>query len=165
MAETTYINPEMDRTGWPAGPWDSEPDKVSWTDEATGLPCLIVRPNPHFGGLCGYVAVEPGHPWHGKDHDALDVDVHGGLTFSASCADDEPIEKAVCHVPEPGKPGDVWWFGFDCGHAWDVQPAMLARYPEFGFEPRGFGASYKTVAFVRHECEQLAQQLRAVVDV
>lgn len=33
--------------------------------------------------------------------------VHGGLTYSDRCHDD------ICHVPAPGEPDDVWWFGFD----------------------------------------------------
>ncbi len=33
----------VDKTGWGEGPWQSEPDKRQWQDEATGLPCLIVR--------------------------------------------------------------------------------------------------------------------------
>jgi hypothetical protein len=77
----------MDKSHWPRGPWDAEPDKVQWQDEATGLPCLIVRNGS--GSLCGYVGVPPGHLAYGKDYGtgALDVDVHGGLTFASQCAD------------------------------------------------------------------------------
>ena len=76
----------IDKTDWLRGPWDSEPDKIQWRDEATGLPCLIVR-GP-AGSLCGYVGVAPGHPWHGKHYDdGCDVDVHGGLTFAHGCAE------------------------------------------------------------------------------
>jgi hypothetical protein len=49
----------VDRTGWPAGEWDGEPDKLFWTDATTGLPCLIVR--NRMGALCGYVAVDSTH--------------------------------------------------------------------------------------------------------
>src|SRR5690606_37087186 len=49
----------IDRSGWSSGPWDSEPDKIRWTDQITGLDCLIVRQRP--GHLCGYVGVEPEH--------------------------------------------------------------------------------------------------------
>ncbi len=55
----------LDRTEWQRGQWDSEPDKKQWLDEATGLPCLIVRQR-EAGHLCGYVGVPKSHPLHGK---------------------------------------------------------------------------------------------------
>lgn len=151
----TYINPELDKTKWCSGPWDTEPDKISWTDEVTGLPCLIVR--NQLGSLCGYVAVEPGHPMHGKDYDEVPVTVHGGLTFADSCNESGPVEQSVCHVPEPGKPSDVWWFGFDCAHYDDASPVTLRYYPG-----SAFGANYKPVGYVRRECVGLAGQLAAM---
>lgn len=170
MTEQTWINPEIDRSDWGPGPWDGEPDKVYWTDEATGFPCIASRGNPRFGNWCGYVAVEPGHPLHGKDYEAPDVDVHGGLTYAASCSEDEPETVAVCHVPEPGRPADVWWFGFDAGHAWDVSPGLFARdrarggFPlhegEYPFGPDGPRVSYKTLEFIKAECASLAKQLK-----
>lgn len=78
----------VDKSGWGDGPWQSEPDKRQWRDEATGLPCLIVR-GPS-GALCGYVGVPATHPLHGKEYDAADVEVHGGLTFSDHCASMSP---------------------------------------------------------------------------
>lgn len=33
----------IDKSAWPRGAWDDEPDKVQWQDPATGLPCLIDR--------------------------------------------------------------------------------------------------------------------------
>jgi hypothetical protein len=32
-----------DKSYWGEGPWQHEPDKMQWTDDDTGLPCLIVR--------------------------------------------------------------------------------------------------------------------------
>jgi hypothetical protein len=169
MAEQTWINPEVDRSTWGPGPWDGEPDKVSWADEATGLPCIALRANPELGNWCGYVAVEPGHPLHGHGYDDADLEVHGGLTFASSCMQDRPVEASVCHVPEPGKPADVFWFGFDCGHAWDVAPAMDARERAHGWTPvhdkfphATPPTTYKTLGFVKAECAQLASQLKAL---
>lgn len=171
MVNQTWMNPEIDRSDWGPGPWDGEPDKASWTDEATGLPCLAVRGNPHFGIWCGYVAVEPGHPLHGKSADETELYAHGDVNFSSSCMDDAPVERSVCHVPEPGKSGDVWWFGFDCGHAFDVQPAMLAWMRNADLPsrlltedgdpawPGGPRSSYKTLGYVKAECAELAKQL------
>lgn len=84
MERIEYRN-VVDKTDWTRGPWDSEPDKIQWQDEATGLPCMIVR-GPS-GALCGYVGLLPGHPFHGKSYDDPNVDVHGGLTFGGHCAD------------------------------------------------------------------------------
>jgi len=136
---------KRDRTGLPSGPWDTEPDRVEWRDTATGLPCLIVRND--FGALCGYVSVPPGHPLHGVPYDDVSVEVHGGLTYSDRCA------GHICHEPAPGEPADVWWFGFDCAHGWDVVPRLNLRFP---------GAQYRTVAYVRAECTRLAAALRKV---
>lgn len=173
MSEQTWINPEVDRADWGPGPWDGEPDKAAWTDEATGMPCIASRGNPDMGNWCGYVAVEPDHPLHGKDYEAPDVEVHGGLTFAAPCADDRPVETSVCHTPEPGKPADVWWFGFDAGHYLDVMPGMNARIrndsPDSLLLPENSPAgwpttSYKTLDYVKAECASLAAQLKAVAD-
>lgn len=57
----------IDKSLWPRGPWDAEPDKKQWQDEVTGLPCLIVRVE-HSGHLCGYVGVPAKHPLHGKSY-------------------------------------------------------------------------------------------------
>lgn len=69
----------IDKSTWPRGPWDDEPDKVQWEDAATELPCLIVRNG--LGALCGYVGVPEGHPWHGITHYDLDAAVvYGGVS-------------------------------------------------------------------------------------
>lgn len=107
----------VDRTGWPKGPWDDEPDRVEWRSH--GYPALIVR-SETSGSLCGYVGVQPGHPAHGKHRDEVDVTTHGGLTYSDACRGD------ICHVPAPGEPDDVWWLGFDTAHAGDYAPAIEA---------------------------------------
>jgi len=116
---TENIEHAVDRTGWPPGAWDNEPDRDEW--RAHGFPCLIVR--NRYGALCGYVGLPPGHPLHGKDYsddETADLDVHGGLTYANACA------GHICHVPREGEPAEVWWLGFDCGHSCDIQPGMVA---------------------------------------
>lgn len=148
----------VSREGWGPGPWDGEPDKVSWTDAATGRPCLIVR--NRLGGLCGYVAVDPGHSLHGAGYDDAHVDVHGGLTYSDRCHEADTEASGICHVPAPGQPEDVWWFGFDCVHAGDLAPGMLASSRRVGL---GTGVyrndTYRAVDYVVREVEGLARQL------
>jgi hypothetical protein len=172
--------PDVDPSLAPRGPWDDEPDKAQWIDEATGLDCLIVR-NP-IGALCGYVGVPENHPWHGKDYsdclrpdcDSDDswshydhspgagVDVHGGLTFAAACHPSEEGEShGICHVPEPGRPDNVWWFGFDCAHAYDLAPGMVMSDRAMGWASSGEDI-YRTFAYVQRECADLAQQLAAI---
>lgn len=118
----------IDKSDWGDGPWQAEPDRAYWVDEASGLPCLIRR-GPS-GSLCGYVGVPSGHPCHGKGYSALEgeIDVHGGLTFSGDC--DGDTIRGICHVPELGQEDDVSWFGFDCAHCWDLSPGMRARLRE-----------------------------------
>jgi hypothetical protein len=143
----------IDKSTWGEGPWQTEPDRLEW--EHAGLPCLAVR--SHHGNWCGYAAVLPGHPWHGWAYQDTpeDLVVHGGLTYSDQCC------GHICHVPKPGEPDNVWWFGFDCAHCWDVMPAIEARVRIFGDRISEDGASYKTLAYVQAETNRLAEQLHA----
>ncbi len=166
-----------DRTGWGDGPWGDEPDRVQWTDAATGLPCLIRR--SVMGAWCGYVGVPPEHPWYGHDyaacfadhdHDADDahcwedsiearVSVHGGLTYASAC--DGDTAEGVCHVPEPGQPDHAWWFGFDCAHAFDLVPSLAEfhKLHGYGFPERDI---YRDREYVTASTQALAMQLAAV---
>ena len=150
----------VDRTGWPSGEWDNEPDKVQWPDAETGLPC-IARRNSHAGNWCGYVGVSEGHPLYGKHYDIPDLTVHGGLTFSRACVDSDD-EHGICHVPSAGEPDHVWWFGFDCAHCYDFSPIDILR-AKVGY-PFTISADekYRTLAYVKNQCTALARQLAAI---
>ena len=151
--------PYVPREQWGPGPWDDEPDRVEWA-AISGFPALITR-SPLTGTLCGYVAVLPGHPLHGKgreDEAVSELRTHGGITYAAGCS------GHICHVPEPGEPDNVWWFGFDTGHAFDRMPAMEAKYRDIpGLEMTssvyGDEWQYRDLAYVRASCEVLAMQL------
>jgi hypothetical protein len=149
----TRSESRIDKSGWGPGPWDDEPDLVEW--QSASVPsfwCQVAR-GP-MGALCGYVAVPPGHPAHGKDWNAIDVEVHGGLSFSG-----------------PGV-ANLWAIGFDCGHAYDVQPELDAvtrqvtgRCFSEGMNEIDDGmprVTYKSLPFVRAEVESLARQLAAM---
>jgi hypothetical protein len=166
-----------DKSRWGPGPWQDEPDKIVWVDILTGLDCMIHR--NRLGALCGYVGVGPSHPDHGRAYYELDdIDVHGGLTYSDRCDPDATPEHGICHVPAEGRPADVWWFGFDCGHAFDIAPGMEADLREMRDRARELTSSipdrvidqafstddlprsvYRTVDYVRVEVESLAEQL------
>lgn len=139
----------IDKSQWGDGPWQSEPDRKEWRDEATGLTCLAVR-QPSLGHWCGYVAVPPGHPAHEADYDDVEAYVHGGLTYGNKC------QGLVCHVPAPGEPDDVFWLGFDCAHCGDLSPGMAARERQFGWMPSD---RYRDLKYVEQQCASLAKQL------
>jgi hypothetical protein len=143
MAESNEYT--VDRSTWGKGPWDSEPDdKVVWIEPTTDLDCMILR-NP-MGAWCGYVGLPPNHPHHGKACNDIDYDiynVHGGLTYAKECAGN------ICHVPEPGRPHDVWWLGFDCNHSQDRAPEFFGGY-DWG--------EYRTQSYVVVEVTRLALQ-------
>lgn len=143
------IEHKVDRTNWPTGPWDEEPeDKLQF--EHVGLACLMLRNNQ--GAWCGYVGVPAEHAAYEKSYNAVDVDVHGGLTYEGKCA------GAICHVPAPGMPDDVWWLGFDTSHWGDEAPGQLAIWG--GSE--GSQGTYRTQAYVMDQTRQLAEQLKAM---
>lgn len=137
----------VDRNAWGAGPWDGEPDRVLWIDEATGLSCLARR--NQSGAWCGYVAIDRGHPLYDSgDRDTLDV--HGGITYCEHCTGD--AVTGICH---PSEDGDrVLWFGFDCLHGGDSVPGMRWHDSLFGEL-----CVYRTLAYVQEECATLARQL------
>jgi hypothetical protein len=149
----TDIDYRVNRTTWPPGPWDDEGDREQWTT-ASGLPGLIAR--SRMGMWCGYVAVAADHPYYQRDYaDIDDIDVHGGLSYSAAC------QGHICHVPEPGQPDDVWWLGFDCAHIDDVVPVSARFVWELSALRH---CAYRDMVWVRAEVESLAAQLAAVYD-
>jgi hypothetical protein len=155
--ETIEYRNVVDKTDWERGPWDAEVDKKQWRDDATGLPCLIVR-GPS-GALCGYVGVPEGHKWHGVHYDLPDsyIEVHGGLTFADGCGHNADPARGICHVPGDGEPDNVWWLGFDCAHSGDkanmsYPPAHRERFPHHG-------DIYRGQVYVERECARLAAQV------
>lgn len=134
-----YRPTEVDRSKFPPGPWDNEPDDYEeW--QYMGYTCVVWRNS--FGNWCGYVGIPPSHPYYGKhyDNDEVALDVHGGLTFS-----DTFFEGST-----------TWFLGFDCGHWNDLVPAM-AGYVAFSSQ-----AIYRTKSWTIEETKRLAEQLRRV---
>ena len=155
------------KKGLPDGPWMNEPDRIQWV--SNGLDCLMIR-QPSMGNWCGYVGVPKGHKLFGADyneaHDLAPISVHGGLTYADKCG------HFICHDPNSGKHDDVWWFGFDCAHAYDLSPSMLKYRMENPELKRLYERSlardpenadvYRDEAYVKNEVENLARQLRIV---
>ena len=87
----------------------------------------------------------------------------GGLTYAAACQED----GAICHVPKPGEPDNVWWFGFDCAHFGDLIPKMEGmRKPGGILYEVALKYShvlrddiYRDMPYVKQQTQELAQQL------
>ena len=133
----------------------SHPDALLAKGEHAGFEWEVT--NNGIGYRCGYVRVPAGHPWHGKDYDAIEPypDVHGGLTFAAPDSD--------C-----GKGGEdnAWWVGFDCAHCGDAKDLDLLTPEQRRYEeelnrryPSRLGYdTIKTADYVAAECRRLAEQ-------
>lgn len=141
----TWNDPRIDRSTWGEGPWDGEPDVAEWIDGATGYLCFARRGSGDLGSWCGYVAVPPEHPLYGVDYDDVQVEAHGGLTFS------EEWQRFGLYV-----------FGFDCAHSGDLIPGLFRFRELFGDTLPNPPGTYRTLDFVRAECTALAAQLQAV---
>jgi len=151
--ETRHI----DRTNWPPGPWDSEPDRIEWRDEATGLPCVIIRPN-NDGHLCGYVGVPIWHMFYGKHCDDIGFDddeytgPYRGVTYA------KHGNAHVRHTQLTNEPDRFWWLGFSCDGWGDGQPGRPID-PEFGMSLDRVQRQYRTVPQVREDCTKFAQMI------
>ena len=73
-------------------------------ERENGVRYMIMR-GP--GALCAYIGVPIDHPLSGKDYDDLNLDCHGGLTFSSEGDN------------EGAFPGGYWWYGWDYAHCND----------------------------------------------
>ena len=108
--------------------------------EHEGYKCVVIFGN--IGHRCGYVGIPKNHPLYGKYYsDHLDIKksdvgeraVSGILPLLGACIDEDEricIEAYFqCHGGITYAGGgehsdypvesDLWWFGFDCGHAGD----------------------------------------------
>lgn len=86
----------------------------------------------------GYVVLPKGHPSEGKDYDAINMSVHGGLTFGTKIGKDRHWLPADLVKEAKGR----WMYGFDCAHYQDAQfpqdhPKTIEkveRFPSMGKE-------------------------------
>lgn len=137
---------------WGDGPWQNEPDREDFI--SSGFSCFVQR--NQLGAWCGYVGVPETHSSFGKKYSDLEVDVHGGPTFSGKCG------GHICHAPKPGMPEKVWWIGFDCGHGGDLIPSLADLLGELKAKMRfRFNDVYRDINYVKKETRGLAKQLKA----
>jgi len=136
---------------YPVRPWENEPDHAEWIQEPSGYKCRITR-NKTTGTLCGYVGIPKEHRFWGISYEEshvelseIEVDVHGGLTYSA-------------------EGDDGWWyFGFDTAHTEDFTPKIVELLIGYGREVGDLRfqdcMNYKTWEFVEYEIHWLGKRL------
>lgn len=95
------------------------------------------------GCRCGYIALPPGHPWHGFGYDEIDAAIHGGLTYAQGSADGSH------------------WIGFDCSHYGDAADPTLPNYREDFFRQ----GVIRTREYVEEQCLSLCEQAAKAVKV
>ena len=105
-----------------------------------------------IGHRCGYVELPKNHKYFRLDYDAIDVDCHGGLTYSDSHLQDIK---------------DSWFIGFDCIHLGDGKDINIMddknkdfckQYPKLEYHSLG-GEIIWTTEMVEEELKQLIEQL------
>lgn len=151
----------VDKSKWGPGVWQAEPDRVDFIH--AGFACLALR-HPGHGYWCGYVGVPPAHPFYGKVWSEAPVSVAelgAAVNYSALCS------GLICHEPAPGMSHDVWWFGFDFGHAFDLAPGSdaaireLIGHERFRSEARCLHEVYRALPYVRRVIVRVADALAA----
>jgi len=179
----------LDKSKWPRGAWDDEPDRIEWRDPKTGMPCLMLR-HTRNGIWCGYIALPADHPWIGQNIYRLSTDgteltaedswedpralkIHGEITFGpAKCQpaytpeererlhDPAPDWHRVCHTVQPGESDDVRWIGFDCGHGGYHDPDLEPGNDSWDHDR----ATYRDVDYVINWCARLAAQAQQAAE-
>lgn len=124
------------------GPWLYELDVVIWHHR--DKLCAVLR-NKELGNLNGYVEADLNL--------SIPVAVHGGVTFTGH----------LSHQGEHCSLLDVHtFFGFDCAHAGDLVPGIIALSRMVigtGMPEEYLYGAYRTTDFVIKETHNLAKQL------
>lgn len=108
-----------------------------------------------LGHRCGYVAIPKGHRYYGTEYDFLDIDCHGGLTYSDS---GYPLDDGN------------WYIGFDTAHLGDGKDikALMKYYPNrkdvkaiVDLEMNMFGVDRHiwSIDDIEAECRHIIRQL------
>jgi len=119
--------------------------------EYKGFRCIVTF--GYLGTRYGYVGVSKDNECYECDYINLDVDCHGGLTYSGGGTGSEYPVKS-----------DLWWFGFDCNHCYDGRDIKLAikEFPKYS-DALLTMAAFKAGLPVR-STEYVSQSCRGIVD-
>ena len=111
--------------------WEKEPSFLEFSYK--GYLCQIRR-HSSLLNLCGYVVLPKQNKFFGKNYNDIDVEVHGGLTYSQDIGE------------------DFWKIGFDCGHLYDISPGLSPSFLEDK-------STYKNIEYVKREIENMVDQI------
>lgn len=124
------------------------PNDVLATGTHSGHEWVVVHNGSGF--RCGYVKLNSGHPWYGRDSFDYPVNVHGGITFYAP---DKACDKCG--------PDNGWWIGFDCAHYLDRPDPTLPV--SGGSMMINYEGEIRTQEYVESECRSLCEQASVAV--
>ena len=111
--------------------------------------CAILR-NPEWGFLCGYVGIPKGHLFYKKFYEKIDVECHGGLTFS------DFFGGGFYRNYGKGLDDGLWYIGFDCCHLGDFSPFRKT------FQSLNLIAdAYRDMDYVTNQCKNIVRQVIA----
>ena len=127
-----------------------------------GYRCVILM--NAFGFRTGYVGIPKDHSLYGKHYINMDIDCHGGLTYSDN----------KLHYRDDK---DTWWIGFDTGHYFDLRDweacfEQFKDYPETieelriikdmenEYSLRGEIGEVRTLDFCKKECMSIVKQVK-----
>lgn len=112
---------------------------------SSGLPAkVLIMP---MGHRCGYVGVSK-EVFEDKDYNDIDIEVHGGLTYSRDEED------------------GLRWYGFDCAHLGDARdvnlmtPEYRVTFEKYHFEFKEECETVKSLEYCINQCENMATQLK-----
>ena len=84
--------------------------------------------NFNCGYANGYVAIPPNHPLPEVDYNMIDIEIHGGLTFS-ELVDSTFLKNFISAEFIDGKVPDKYWvLGFDTMHVGDTLDSCPREY-------------------------------------
>ena len=119
-----------------------------------GITCVVV--GVRIGHRCGYVGLQNPPKSITDDPYSLDLDVHGGITYSRY-SKNYPINTSTTK----------FWLGFDCAHYSDGKDMTLVKelnykvvYEKILKTEQMFGDSYEHV----WTTEEVIQELKNLVD-
>lgn len=130
-----------------------EPDQFIWITKSgyMGVINRAVKNGEGLGVMNGYVVIPPDHPWYEQNYEVMDVDCHGGLTYSGRFP--EGYIKDVEERP--------FLIGYDSAHLNDFIPIQHGGLFKkiLGDFPRSIPTRYHTWVDAFWQVEKIAMQV------
>lgn len=129
-------------------PWINEPNHLNFKIDE--FECCIKRGS--LGNLNGYIKLPYDHPYYGYtlgNLDNLDINVHGGFTFSEE-------ESNVNFLNFRNQDEEGWVIGFDFAHYTDMIPFLYKDPTQELIKD----LKYWTIEEVKAQIENIVEELR-----